>query len=353
METEPGVVMGTVGYMSPEQVRGSAADPRADIFAFGAILYEMLTRKRAFQKPTSAETMSAILNDEPASISQIVPNVPPALHRVVQRCLEKNLEQRFQSASDLAFALEALSDSGSSSGIAVLQTQRRRVYWWATVAVILIVSALVAVLYLARSPKVPITPTLTRLTWDSGLTTDPALSSEGKLLAYASDRSGEGHLDIYVQQVGGGEPLRLTHGLGDRPGDNREPVFSPDGTTIAFDSADGWIYLVPTLGGTPRKLVAEGQGARFSPDGKSIAYWVGGAGGVALNIPGAARMYVVDSSGGVPKQVRSDFAGALFPTWTTDGRHLLFLGNPDASKQETADWWVTPLGSGHQWQKRA
>jgi len=104
--------MGTVGYVAPEQVRGSAADHRADIFAFGAILYEMLTGKRAFQKPTSAETMSAILNEEPPSPSQIVPNLPLALHRAVQRCLEKNPEQRFQSASDLVFALESLSDSG-------------------------------------------------------------------------------------------------------------------------------------------------------------------------------------------------------------------------------------------------
>ena len=341
-ETEPGVVMGTVGYMAPEQIRGKPADHRADIFAFGAILYEMLTGKRAFQRPTSAETMTAILNEDPPGISQIMPSLAPALQRVVHRCLEKNQEQRFQSASDLGFALEALSDSGSPSALGLAPPSSRGVYWWATGAVILVVSAMTAVFYLTRSPEAPITPTLTRLTWDSGLTTDPALSPDGKLLAYASDRSGDGHLDIYVQQVGGGESLRLTRG----PGDKREPAFSPDGTTIAFDSADGGIYLVPTLGGTPRKLVAEGQGARFSPDGKSIAYWVGGAGGVALNIPGKARMYVVDVGEGVPKQVRSDFAAALFPTWTTDGRHLLFLGNPDAGKQETADWWVTPLDAG-------
>jgi len=113
--TEAGVVMGTVGYMSPEQVRGQAADNRADIFAFGTILYEMLAGKRAFQKPTSPETMTAILNEDPPSISEVTPNLPPSLKRVVHRCLEKNLEQRFQSASDLAFALDALSDSGSSS----------------------------------------------------------------------------------------------------------------------------------------------------------------------------------------------------------------------------------------------
>jgi predicted Ser/Thr protein kinase len=113
-QTEPGVVMGTAGYMAPEQVRGSAADHRTDIFAFGTILYEMLTGKRAFHKPTSAETMAAILNEEPASISQTVRAIPPALQRMVQRCLEKNPEERFQTASDLAFALEALSDSGAT-----------------------------------------------------------------------------------------------------------------------------------------------------------------------------------------------------------------------------------------------
>ena len=119
--TEPGAVLGTVGYMSPEQVRGKTADHRADIFAFGAILYEMLTGKRAFRKPTSTETMTAILNEDPPGISQIVPGTPPALLRIVHRCLEKNPEQRFQSASDLAFALEALSDSGSSSVAAISQ----------------------------------------------------------------------------------------------------------------------------------------------------------------------------------------------------------------------------------------
>jgi serine/threonine protein kinase len=106
--TEPGVVLGTAGYMSPEQVRGQSVDHRADVFAFGAILYEMLAGTRAFQRSTSADTMAAILNEYPPSISQLAQNTPQGLQRVVHRCLEKNPEQRFQSASDLAFALEAL-----------------------------------------------------------------------------------------------------------------------------------------------------------------------------------------------------------------------------------------------------
>ena len=109
--TESGIVLGTVGYMSPEQVRGQSADDRADLFAFGAILYEMLTGRSAFHKSTSAETMSAILNEEPPVISQAVPKTPPSLQKVLQRCLEKSPQQRFHSASDLAFALEALSDT--------------------------------------------------------------------------------------------------------------------------------------------------------------------------------------------------------------------------------------------------
>jgi serine/threonine protein kinase len=126
--TDPGMVMGTAGYMSPEQVRGKAVDHRTDIFAFGAVLYEMLTGTRAFHRSTSAETMTAILNDDPPAISQLVPTTPPGLQRVVLRCLEKNPEQRFHSASDLAFALEALSESGSVPAIAVsgASGQRRR-----------------------------------------------------------------------------------------------------------------------------------------------------------------------------------------------------------------------------------
>src|SRR5208283_4648212 len=124
--TEAGVVMGTVGYMSPEQVRGQPADHRADIFAFGAILYEMLAGKRAFEKPTSPETMTAILNEDPPGISQVTANIPLAMQRVVHRCLEKNPEQRFQSASDMAFALDALSESGGSAYSAKAATGPRR-----------------------------------------------------------------------------------------------------------------------------------------------------------------------------------------------------------------------------------
>ena len=123
--TDPGMVMGTAGYMSPEQVRGQRVDHRTDIFAFGAIVYEMLSGRRAFQRSTSAETMTAILNDDPPAISQAGANIPHALQRVVNHCLKKNPEQRFHSASDLAFALDALSDSGASPPVATQMPFRR------------------------------------------------------------------------------------------------------------------------------------------------------------------------------------------------------------------------------------
>ncbi|MGA9931350.1 MAG: serine/threonine-protein kinase, partial [Terriglobales bacterium] len=117
VNTEPGQIMGTVGYMSPEQVRGKPADHRSDIFSFGSILYEMLSGQRAFRGESPAETMSAILKEEPAELSETARNVPPALERMVRHCLEKNPGQRFQSAGDLAFDLEALTDGSVSSSV--------------------------------------------------------------------------------------------------------------------------------------------------------------------------------------------------------------------------------------------
>jgi eukaryotic-like serine/threonine-protein kinase len=140
--TDPGIVMGTTGYMSPEQVRGQTVDHRSDIFTFGAILYEMLTHRRAFQRSTSADTMAAILNDDPPAISQSGMNIPPALQRVINHCLEKNPEQRFHSASDLAFALDALSESGSGAAVTAPPSHRsprtRGMWSIALIAVILL-----------------------------------------------------------------------------------------------------------------------------------------------------------------------------------------------------------------------
>jgi eukaryotic-like serine/threonine-protein kinase len=178
--TEPGMVMGTVGYMAPEQVRGKTVDHRADIFAFGAILYEMLAGKRAFEKPTSADTMSAILNEDPPAFSQIARSTSPGLLRVVQRCLEKNPEQRFQSASDLAFALEALSESGSGSMVAVRPESRSR-WVWAAAAGGVVALAAVAVAWWRIPAAGPVVESITQLTDDGGRKSSPLVSDGSRI----------------------------------------------------------------------------------------------------------------------------------------------------------------------------
>jgi len=260
--TEPGMVMGTVGYMSPEQVSGRKADHRADIFAFGAILYEMLTGKRAFQRPTSAETMAAILNEDPRGISQIVLNFPPALQKVVQRCLEKNPEQRFQSASDMAFALEALSDSRISSGAADAQVGSRRVIPWSAFAATFVVLsvAIGAILYLRTSPKVSDRSAWVQLTNFPDSVTQPALSPDGRMLTFVRGIStfvapGE----IYIKFLPSGEPVQLTHD--DQP--KMSPVFSPDGSRIAYTALAGFnwdTWVVAVLAGQPERWLPNASG---------------------------------------------------------------------------------------------
>ena len=185
--------------MSPEQVRGKEVDHRADIFAFGAILYEMLTGKRAFHRGTSAETMTAILNEEPPSISQAVQAAPPGLQRVIHRCLEKNPEQRFHSASDLAFALESLSDSGSAPVAAPSQQSRSRslVVVAATFAAVLIAAVIVS----SRAPApVPAVESVRQLT-DDGQPKGRMVSDGSRIYFQMGDP--EAHKIAQVSVTGG------------------------------------------------------------------------------------------------------------------------------------------------------
>ena len=181
-----------------------------------------------------------------------------------------------------------------------------------------------------------------RLTSDAGLTSYPALSRDGRMLAYTSDRSGDGKLDLWVQQVAGGSPLRLT-----RSKENEDsPDFSPDGSQIVFHSQreGSGIYVIDTLGGEPRRLIAGGRNPRWSPDGKRIAYWEG----PTMTLPGsshAGRIFTVAMGDGNPHALAADFSTARAPVWSPDGRALMFLGRrEDAGPVEQGlDWWVAPL----------
>jgi eukaryotic-like serine/threonine-protein kinase len=266
--TEPGVVLGTVGYMAPEQVAGKVAGHRADIFAFGAILYEMLTGGRAFHKPTSAETMTAILNEEPPAISQVASSTPPGLQRIVHRCLEKNPEQRFQSASDLAFALAALSDTGMVSMTLASPTQssQRRVGWIVGAATLLLALAFAAYHFWPRS-KTPGPAKVTQISqWNKPMN-EAKLSPDGHTVSFVSPINGVA--EVFVMLTSGGEPLQLTNDEGDKFVEN----FSADGKEVYYRRTLGQdeILAIPTLGGRPRH-VASASFMVQSPDGSSIFY---------------------------------------------------------------------------------
>ncbi len=213
--TEPGTVMGTVGYMSPEQVRGKTSDHRSDIFAFGTVLYEMVTGKQTFRKPTSADTMAAILNEEPPAISQIAPASPPGLQRVVHRCLEKSPEQRFQSASDMAFALDALSDStvttstGSHVPVGIGWSRRQKLVAGLSALVVLAVAGL-AYFWLRPAPP-PRVSNYVQLTHDGKYKF--LVGTEGSRLYYAV--AGPEYQGMEEMSTSGGEPKKLPN-LGPR-----------------------------------------------------------------------------------------------------------------------------------------
>jgi Tol biopolymer transport system component len=179
--------------------------------------------------------------------------------------------------------------------------------------------------------------TLTRLTFDSGLTTDPAISPDGKLVAYASDRSSEGSLDIWVQQVAGGAPIQLTRD----PSDDSEPTFSPDGSQIAFRSErdGGGVYVVPALGGEARRIARQGRRPRYSPDGKWIAYWTG----EYQLVP--AKLYVAAASGSEARQLAADFFSARYPVWSPDSKRLVFLGTQNRENPDYR-WWIVAAEGG-------
>ncbi len=201
-------------------------------------------------------------------------------------------------------------------------------------AIALVLSLAVAVIGFlpGRSAKPPQELILARLTWDPGLTTNPAISRDGNVLVYASDRGGAGDLDIWVRLGAPAQPMRLTRNAAD----DYDPVVSPDGAWIAFrsDRDSGGIYIIPTNGREERLVAEHGRRPRFSPDGRLIAYWTLKAGG---------EIYVVPSAGGQPTQLQPDFS-AVQPIWTPDGKHLLFCGYP--TPQDSPDWWVTPLDPG-------
>jgi serine/threonine protein kinase len=339
--TEEGAIVGTVAYMSPEQAEGKTIDTRSDIFSFGSVVYEMLTGQRAFKGETKASTIASIIREDPRSPREMLEDLPEEVERVLLRCLRKEPQRRWQSMADLMTILQDLkeeSDSGKLSGTARIAPVRSgRLGWLIPAAGLLLAVAAVGAWQFFRKPVASGPPAISRFTSDQSITLDPAISLDGKLAAYASDRSGEGNLDIWVQQFTGSKPMRLTH----HKADDRQPAFSPDGARIAFRSErdGGGIYVIDALGQEEERRIADrGRDPRFSPDGSQILYWEqAGTPEVRLN-----KMFLIPARGGSPKPFQPEYGVDSAPIWSPDGKYVLFSG----AREGAINWWVAGVETG-------
>ena len=354
--TMPGVAMGTVGYMSPEQVRGLGTDHRTDIFASGAILYEMVMGKRTFERPTSADTMSAILNEDPAPISELAPETPVALQRVVLRCLEKNAEQRFQSASDLAFALESLSDSAitAPSGAHAIHSptkhapikkdgaQRDEPHRPPTAFIagaLLVTAAAVALGYLWMQPAaVPKVSNYVQLTHDGA--PKSLIGTDGSRLYLGIGAGNSGSFaphGIAEMSVSGGEPRKMPI----MPSPDMVPVdLSPDGSELLVVDGEGApprgpLWSLAILGGSPRRLGNIAEAAAWSPDGKTLAY------------SDLSELFLAKADGTESRKLLSVKGDIKNISWSADSSYLRFDSSESAGTlgQQLA-WEVSSAGTG-------
>jgi Tol biopolymer transport system component len=336
--TGAGVILGTVGYMSPEQVRGQPADQRSDIFTFGSILYEMLSGRRAFSGPSSVETMNAILKEEPPEISRSQHDLPPGLERIVQHCLEKSPDERFQSARDLGFQLEALSTSsagGAAAGLAAAEAAARAggrgalggrgtmatraALLPALVVGLLGALASVAAYYAGRQVRAPEIPvTYTDLTFRKGSIFSARYTPDGGTVVYAA--AWDGHpTALFTARPGSPESRPL-----DLPPAEILSVSSTGDLALLLDrhftigwQRSGTLARAPLSGGVPREVMRDVEDADWAPDGQALAVVRTVGGRYRLEYPTGKVLYETD------QWISS-------PRFSRDGRRIAFIDHPAA-----------------------
>jgi serine/threonine protein kinase/Tol biopolymer transport system component len=264
LKTEAGAVMGTLGYMSPEQLCGQVVDHRSDIFSLGAILYEMLSGERAFEGKTRAETITAIRSHDPPDLTAKIPAISPGCNRLVHHCLEKNPDHRFHSARDLAFALEAISDTGApgaitgTSAVPTEWLQKKRLLLNLSLAGLLLLGMALAIWYYRAERPAPAPSQWMQLTNFPDSVTEPALSPDGRVLAFVRTRGDfPPRGNIYIKMLPQGEPVQLTRDENMK----MSLAFCPDGSRISYSVAPSWdTWVVPVLGGESRLLLPNASG---------------------------------------------------------------------------------------------
>ena len=319
--TLPGVILGTVGYMSPEQVRGLPTDYRTDIFSFGVILYEMLSGKPAFKALTEADTQAAILREEPAHLA--VPDsttVSPAMEQIVWHCLEKQPQQRFQSASDIAFSLQALSAPSSTSGVsdgAVVPSPFRR---WRQVAMGILVAAALGFAAFRLGQKLAHTPSprYQQLTYQQGVVTSARFSPDGQTVICAA-RFISNYFQIYSLRFdsAGIRPLDINANQVVAVSSKGELAVIESSQHLSGSTESGFLARVPLGGGAPKRILNDVQSADWSPDGSELA--------IARFVP-EKRAFRLEYPIG---NVLYETAGWIDSTrLSADGRTIAFVDHP-------------------------
>jgi len=339
--TGVGVVLGTVGYMSPEQVRGDPADQRSDIFAFGSVLYEMLSGRRPFSGETAPEVMTAILKADPPELAN--PDVPAGLERVLRRCIEKRPEERFQSARDVGFALEALSGSSSPALAASARRVNKR-RWNALLAGagVVVTGALGVGYYWVLHERTAPPPSYTQLTFRRGLIVSARFAPDGQTIVYGAGWEGN-PTRLFAARLGSPES---------------SPLGLPDGTIMSISRSGELAILtgriqslgmppqtlarVPFAGGAPRDVAVNAFGADWAPDGRSLAV-------VRLEMGGATSGEATTTNQWASRRFRLEFpigtvlyenaaAGIWWPRVSPTGDQVAFIEErPDGSSLELVD----------------
>jgi serine/threonine protein kinase len=340
-KTEPGVVMGTLPYMSPEQALGRDVDHRTDIFSLGVMLYQMATGRLPWSATNSSELLDLILHGQPETMARLNHDAPAEFEQVVRKCLEKEREARYQTIKEFLNDLEAVKgtlaiphETAKNVGIGG-RIKRRQIGLALTLILTIIIVAYLPpwIRHLFPSAQPAIRP-LRRLTFDHGLQSEPAWSPNGDFIAYSSDRNG--NFDIWVQPISGGNPIQVTHSSAH----DWQPDWSPDGSQIVFRSErdGGGLFVVPAFGGHERKIFAFGSYPRWSPDGARILFGVTGF---------RPKVYVGTLDGQPPREVQpeflSDFVNLDAFFWHPDGRQISLYGE---RKMEEWSHWLTPLTGG-------
>jgi eukaryotic-like serine/threonine-protein kinase len=316
--TEPGTVLGTAGYMSPEQVRGLTMDYRTDIFSYGSVLYEMLSGRPAFKRDTASDTMSAILRDEPPEVSETARNIPPGLERIVRHCLEKDPEHRFGSAADIAFDLETVSQASTASSPQRIQTFRRK-FRLQSLALMAAALLIPVAFFVGNRMAERQLPTFQRLTFARGTVQGARFASDGTTIVYSAGWNGNpSHIYTTRPEGTGASALELPDSILFSLSSGGELALGLNPSSVGSLYSTCTLARVPMTGGEPREIMENVITADWSPDGSQLAAAILTGGKTRLEYPIGKLLY--EKSGWI-SHIRI----------SPDGEKTAFLDHPFSS----------------------